>query len=1103
MSLWRLAARSLGFYWRTNAAVFLAVLVATGVLVGALAVGDCVRYTLDGIVQARLGEVEFASSPQGRFFRADLADDLQRELGGSVAGVLQVSGMIANDDGARRVNRVEVLGVNDAFYALGPSRNPFENAAGDGVVLSEAVAARLDARPGDEVLLRIEKVATMPRDVPLVSDEDRTVAFRLKVQAVADDATFARFDLAANQAAPLNVFVSQSWLAGKIEQPGQINMLLAARRKADSTADELNAAIGKVWQPADAGLEMSKLESQNVLELRSRRIFIEDSLAREAMKADPDAVGVLTYFVNEIRLGDKATPYSMVAALGPGYGDLIPAEMGTDGIVINQWLADDLGARIGDSIDVTYFVMDVGRTLHEKQGRFRVARIVPLKGAAHDPSLMPAFPGLADVDNCRDWKPGIPIDLDKIRPEDEQYWDEYRGTPKAFITLEAGQSLWRNRYGGLTAVRYPWRDGLDRQVVRYLTTNIDPATVGLFFQPVRERGLRAGRGGTDFGQLFLGLSMFLIGSAVILIGLLFVFGVESRSQQIGLLRAVGWPAKRVRLLLLAEGGLVALFGAIAGVGAGLLYTRLMLLGLSTFWNGAVAGAQIRFHATNMTLLAGGLGGLVAALFAIWIALRRHATLSACELMTGNEEHLTAAASRSRGRFGILVAVAAFAGAALLLLFMSGGDSQAMAGAFFGAAALLLLGTLGLGHAVLCFVAGGWNRPLVSLQGLGLRNAARRRGRSLGIIGLLACGVFMVVAVGANRHDPPRDVHSRDSGTGGFALYGESSIGILYDLNVESERKALGLTDPELGGMKAVQFRLYEGDDASCLNLNRAQRPRLLAVQPESLQSRGAFKFTAQTPNSQGKTGWNLLGMELEDGAVPAIGDYPTVFWALGKNIGDEVEYIDEMGRPFRVRIVGMLASSILQGSLIIAEKEFVARFPSVDGYRVLLLDAGTDKMETVTQKLSSGMTDSGLVLTPAWERLAAFGAVENTYLSIFTALGGLGLVLGSVGVGLVVLRNMLERRGELAMLRAVGFERARIKRMVFYEHWGLMLAGLICGGISAIVAVIPALQSPASDVPYGSLLATVGIIAASGAVWVWLAATLVLRGRLLDALRNE
>ena len=74
-------------------------------------------------------------------------------------------------------------------------------------------------------------------------------------------------------------------------------------------------------------------------------------------------------------------------------------------------------------------------------------------------------------------------------------------------------------------------------------------------------------------------------------------------------------------------------------------------------------------------------------------------------------------------------------------------------------------------------------------------------------------------------------------------------------------------------------------------------------------------------------------------------------------------------------------------------------------------------------------------------------------------LGGLGLVLGSIGLGLVVLRNMLERRGELAMLRAVGFDRGRLKRMVFHEHWGLMLAGLVCGVLAAVVAVVPTVQS--------------------------------------------
>jgi len=170
---------------------------------------------------------------------------------------------------------------------------------------------------------------------------------------------------------------------------------------------------------------------------------------------------------------------------------------------------------------------------------------------------------------------------------------------------------------------------------------------------------------------------------------------------------------------------------------------------------------------------------------------------------------------------------------------------------------------------------------------------------------------------------------------------------------------------------------------------------------------------------------------------------------------------------------------------------------------VFLIDAPPDKADAVAQKLSSGLRDYGLVLTPTQERLAAFGAVENTYLSIFTVLGGLGLVLGSVGLAWSCLRNMLERRGRVGDAASRGLWAGPAQTHVFYEHWGLMLAGLACGVISAIVAVIPAVQSPGGQVPYLSLLVTVAGIALSGAVWVWLAGTLALRGRLLDALRHE
>jgi putative ABC transport system permease protein len=1034
-----------------------------------------------------------------------LADELAAELNVTVAPVLQLRGLIANSDGTRLANRVEVLGVDERFFDIGAEKDAgsFWRDWSQGVVLNEPLAERLDVGPGDEVKLRIEKPGLMPREVPLTPDSDLSILFRPTVKAVARKSQFGRFGLQANQAAPLNVFVPIHWLQENLGHNGQANMLLVSASRKDSlTVEKANAAIRNSWRLGDAGLEVRKLDVQETLEIRSSRVFIDSALAEAARHAAGGAVGILTYFVNELRLGDRATPYSMVAAMAPaakGTG-LIPEDMQDDEILINQWLADDLGAKVADSIELTYFVTGPMRKLDERKSSFTVRKILPMDGPAVDPELMPDFPGLADADNCRDWEPGIYIDLDKIREKDEVYWDEYRGTPKAFVTLKAGRDMWANRYGNLTAVRYPLGDEARENIEHKLLRAVDPASAGLFFQPVRDRGTKAGGEGTYFGWLFLGLSLFLIVAAVVLTALLFVFGVESRGEQVGTLLAVGFLPKLVRRLLFIEGGLLALLGAIGGTVAALLYTKAMIYALST----AISGSAMYFHAKPFTLIAGALVAIVISLVAIRLTLRKQVSRPARELLAGAAQwQFITAKSISPGRIGLAVAAIATAGALVLLAAVGTGDSGAVAGAFFGAGALLLTAGLGLSGALLKMVAGSWKKPMSSLAGLGLRNSARRSGRSLAVVALLACGIFLVIAVEAFRHDPLAHAEQRDSGTGGFTLFGESSIGILHDLNTDAGRESTVVDSNVLDDVDVVQLRVCEGDDASCFNLNRAQTPRLLGVQPERLLRRGSFSFAGTKADAGGKTAWDLLNRREGEDIVPAIGDYPTIKWALGKSLGDEIEYSDEKGRKFRVRLVGMLENSVLQGSLLIAEDQFVRRFPSEDGYRLLLIDAPHDRVKAVSDHLSERLTDFGLALTSTRQRLAAFSEVENTYLSIFQILGGLGLILGSVGLGLVVLRNMLERRNELAMLRAVGFNKAALKRMVFCEHSGLMLGGLACGAAAALVAAGPALKAPGAQVPYLSLVLTIAAISISGVVWIWIATTFTLSGNMLNALRSE
>ena len=113
------------------------------------------------------------------------------------------------------------------------------------------------------------------------------------------------------------------------------------------------------------------------------------------------------------------------------------------------------------------------------------------------------------------------------------------------------------------------------------------------------------------------------------------------------------------------------------------------------------------------------------------------------------------------------------------------------------------------------------------------------------------------------------------------------------------------------------------------------------------------------------------------------------------------------------------------------------------------------------------------------------------------------MLLGSAGLGVVVLRNMLERRGELGLLVAVGFRRRLLQRLVLSEHGALLGIGIGLGIAAAALAVLPAIVAPGTQLPYGSLALTIAAVLLNGLLWTWLATSYALRGRLLAALRNE
>lgn len=1124
----KLAGRSLRHYWRADLSVIAGTVVSAAVLVGALLVGESVRESLRDFALLRLGKTDAAMNSGNRFFSESLPAALGQDLGTRAVPVLRLDGIAANlemGDDRVQVNRAQVLGIDESFWSM--SAGPVVVLSEGEVALSRNVATALGVGMNDEISLSVKQPALMPRDAPLSSRKDSlSRGGAMVVKTIVEDTDLGRFGLEANQVAPYNVFVDRKWLQELVGMEGQVNLVLLGADAKELDADMAQRSLKRIWHPSHVGIELRAPQGGGAFQLESDRVFLDPATSRAAMSVNDNSIegspiGVLAYLVTSISnqapaAGGARTPYSFMLACSPSAdGELSPVPVGmTDKeIIISQWLSSQVSAKEGDTLDVEYLSLLPSGEFAKEVRTFTVRAVMPMERLAVERELMPDFPGLTDADSCRDWSIGMPVDEEMLADEaNEAYWKEYGATPKAIVTLDAGQDMWANRFGNLSAVRYRSDAEAEESIMSAVAGAIDPAAIGLFFMPARQQALDAVSQAMDFGGLFLGMSFFLIVAALMLTGLLFVFGIEQRATQMGTLLSVGYRTCHLRCLFLIEGALIGAIGAAIGALAGAQYTRFLIWGLGAYWQGAVANAAITFHWSFTGVLSGAMTAFAIAVTAMLTAMWRQTRHSSRELLEEDFSQLeyTAGGLHGKGWIGVLLSVTGILGAVITIGAVTATGAHNTVPAFFAAGSLLLLGGMGMCSAMLSRIAGSVTNHRLTIAGMGIRNAARRRGRSLAVIGLLACGSFMIFAVSSTQENIRRNAHERSSGTGGFDLFGESTFPLLHPLGGAAEGtqdSALKLKDDKiLGGLDSVSLKLHEGDDASCFNLNHAQTPELLGVNPADFISRQAF-----APEDEVAELWNLLNMELPEGLIPGlVGDSDTAMWGLkmkaDRKDGGILIFRDERGDEFGIKLVGKLPMrlSVFQGSVLISAADFTERYPSDEGYRVFLVDAAAGaNVEVVRKELEKKLRNTGVEFEESVSRMETFYSVELTYLRMFLVLGGLGLLLGSVGMGIVVLRNVMERRGELAVLVCMGLGRRQIRLMVVVEHVTLLVLGLVVGVVSSAIAIWPNLNTPGVEVPYLTIASLLAGVLVFSLACIDLATRLALSGPLISSLRSE
>ena len=1198
--------RSLRHHARSHIAVAIGVIVAAMVIGGALIVGDSVRDSLRMLTHVRLGVVDHALVSHRFFREESVAslgkqpgfaDRYSREAPALVfpASVERYAG------GMTRAAGVTLYGCDERMWTglFGVQTTPQPTAGG--IVLNSKLAEELRAAPGDDITVWVELPATIPRDSLLGGKEQQSSQeLRLKVDAVlTPEFPGDRFSLQLSQQFPKVAFVNLQALQKALDleaaEPSRrnpqrkfarVNALFVHSRsqvrghgvqavesaeeltlmlRASLTLDDLHLRLvpyerrrlGLRPDPAESDAVGSETQPTEYVSLESERMILEDSLTKTAeqvaVKLKMPTSPVLAYLTNEIsRVGDdtgkKFSMYSIVAGvpepsqLAAPFGPINTQPLGKDGVLLSEWLAEDLGIRSEDlkseisnlksqdsnqplpKIRVKYHQVGSKGELPEEELTFEVRGILPLDGKlAGDRGLTPTVPGITDAKTFNDWKQPFPMDIGRVTKRDDYYWDKYRATPKAFFDLEAARGWWSSRYGSATSLRLGAADGQSleestKQFESEFVKDLPMDSIGLSIQPVKFQGFQAASGTTDFSGLFIGFSFFMILSGLMLISLLVRLGIERRASEIGLLSAVGFSPSRIGRVQLLEQFSVVLIGAVIGIVAAVGYAGLLIYGLRTLWVGAVGTTELRLHVGGRSLVFGFVGTLLTASLSAWWGLRGLRKLSPRELLAGQTELTERDEARAarRVRLRRLASRLLMLSLTIIAVVVAFGmpATEAFSGFSWSTVLFFVVGMCTLISAICGFAAWLDGDRFVSILGSGslalvrlsLRNATRQRRRSLLSLALIASASFLLVAVAAGRRNPAVETPDLKSGNGGFLFVAESTTPLIHDLGTSAGRNKLDLRATSTGGltpsarllesMMVAPFRMRPGENASCLNLYQTRVPTILGVPQEFFTVWSErFKFV-NAPRM--KTGpWTLLEKPDADGAIPVFGDMNTLMYSLHKGVGDTIQIPDETSPKATLRIAGMLDSSVFQGVLLMSEEHFRNLFPENPGFRYFLI--GDRRFEKEGQALSkaearelsdlleTGLSPYGFDVEPIGDRLASFLLVQNTYLSTFQTLGGLGLLLGTFGLGTVMLRNVIERRAELALLRAVGFQPSAIRRLVLFENAFLLACGLVVGTCSALLAMLPHLLSTGADVPWlsgaGLLVGifTVGLLAATGA----------------------
>ena len=550
------------YYSRFYRLVVLAVIVMMAVLTGSLLLGDSVKGTLTDRVYERLGKTETIISSGTGFLNEEI---MQSDLLAHSRSYLLMQGFVSDD---QRYIPVYVWGSDQDSIDYGSA------------VINQPLANQLHGV--EDIVLHLPSHNLVPSGSLFVTKSYAT-QLRLHIDGTKSVEQGGNLLLKNEQTLPLNIFVNREELGEIMELEHRINLILS-----ESVIDEEQFA--SIWNPFLSGLHVSDGT------VTTDRIFLTDNIVS---KFQPENI-YFSYLVNDLTHCNDSVPYSFVTAVSNWQGRNLKGQ----DMILSDYAAARLHVHVGDTVQMSYFLSRNLKNLSTTEQAFVVADIIPLSQMMADTLLSAQFPGLSNVEKCTDWDSDLPIDMNRIQKIDEDYWYDYRQTPKALVAYEAVVEDWTNTMGTATALR------IDQNAE---ATALTPSDCQLAIHLPKASGLYAATHGTDFASLFLALAFFIILAAILLMLNPLSEMFSLRQSETELYSQLGFTKKDIRQMYFKEAFWVALIASPVGVLAGILYSGITLWLLGNVWSGATHTEGFSLHIHLSTLAIGwGVGILIIA-----------------------------------------------------------------------------------------------------------------------------------------------------------------------------------------------------------------------------------------------------------------------------------------------------------------------------------------------------------------------------------------------------------------------------------------------------------------------------------------------------------